>query len=86
MPVGHGDLAGEDGGGVSEAVIKDFEQILGPRDGNFIAHPVVEDEMSRLDRARERIGSDISTEILVNRTVHVIIVNINPPKPSKKPK
>jgi hypothetical protein len=36
--------------------------------------------------ARRYIGSDLKIEVIANRTVHVIIVNINPPKPSKKPK
>jgi hypothetical protein len=34
--------------------------------------------------ARRYRGSDISTEIIGKRTVHIIIININPPKPSKK--
>mgnify|MGYP000848871454 CR=1 FL=1 len=34
--------------------------------------------------ARRYRGSDISTEIIGKRTIHVIIINISPPKPSKK--
>ncbi len=34
--------------------------------------------------ARRYRGSDLTREIVANRTVHVIVVNINPPKPSKK--
>lgn len=34
--------------------------------------------------ARRYRGSDISTEIIGKRTVHIVIININPPKPSKK--
>jgi hypothetical protein len=34
--------------------------------------------------ARKYISSDLATEIIANHSVHIIIVNINPPKPSKK--
>ena len=34
--------------------------------------------------ARRYRGSDISTETIGKRTVHIVIININPPKPSKK--
>jgi hypothetical protein len=44
MPVRNGDLAGDQGGGMSEAVIDDFKNILGILDGDGITHPVIEDE------------------------------------------
>jgi hypothetical protein len=36
--------------------------------------------------ARRYRGSDLTTEIVANRTVHIVVVNINPPIPSKKKK
>lgn len=34
--------------------------------------------------ARRCRGRDLTNEIIANRTVHIIVVAINPPKPSKK--
>lgn len=36
--------------------------------------------------ARRHRGSDLTNEVVANRTVHVVVVNVNPPPPSKKPK
>lgn len=36
--------------------------------------------------AHKYLGSDIDTKIIAKHSVRVIVVNINPPKPSKKPK
>ncbi len=36
--------------------------------------------------ARRHLGSDLGTVVISKHTVHIIIVNINPPKPSKKKK
>lgn len=36
--------------------------------------------------ARRYRGSDITTEVVANRTVNVVVINIRPPSPSRKPK
>ena len=36
--------------------------------------------------ARRYIGSDINIDVIANRAVQVIAVNIDPPKPTKKPR
>ena len=44
MPIGNGNLAGDQGGRMSEAIIQDFKNILRVLDGEGIAHPVIEHE------------------------------------------
>ena len=44
VPVGYRNLAGDQGGCVSEAVIQHIENILCILDSDGIAHPVVKDE------------------------------------------
>ena len=56
VPVGHRDLAGEESGTMSEAIVKDFEQILGIWDGDGIAHPVVEDQEAGSGQGTQEIS------------------------------
>src|SRR3990170_1395375 len=50
-PVRHRYLRSDQGGGVPIAVIKDFEQVLGIRRGDGVAHPVIEDEQVEFGQA-----------------------------------
>ena len=46
VPLGNGDLGGNEGGGVAKAVIEDFQNILRILDGNGIAHLIIEDQQT----------------------------------------
>ena len=46
VPLGNRDLGGDQGGGVSKAVIEDFQNILRILDGNRIAHPIIENQQT----------------------------------------
>jgi len=56
VPVRNGDLAGDEGGGVAETVVKDLEDILGILDSDGVAHPVVEDEQVDLCQGAQQAG------------------------------
>jgi hypothetical protein len=56
VPVGNGDLAGDQSSGMPKAVIEDFKNILSILDGNEIAHPVVQDEQAGLGQGTQQFG------------------------------
>lgn len=50
-PIGNRNLGGDEGGDAPEAIVKDFEQILGLGSGNGVAHPIVKDEQIKFGQA-----------------------------------
>ncbi len=60
VPIRNRDLVGDQGCGMSEAVVQHFQEILGILDGNGIAHPFVENE---------QVGFGQGTQQVCERTV-----------------
>ncbi len=57
MPIGNGDLAGDQGGRVPEAVIQNFKNILSVLKGNRISHPIIEHQQTDLGQRCATHGS-----------------------------
>jgi len=56
VPVRNGDLAGDEGGGMPEAIVENFKDILGILNSDGVAQPVVEDEQVDLCQGAQQAG------------------------------
>lgn len=56
MPLSHGDLGGDQGGGSSVAIIHDFQEVLGLGAGQWVAQPVVQDQEVDASQGLQELG------------------------------
>ena len=56
MPLGDGNLGSDEGGGVSEAVIQDFQNILCILDGDRISHPIIKNQQAAFCQGTQGAG------------------------------
>lgn len=67
VPISDRNLCGDQGGSMSEAIIKDFQNILCVLDGNGIAHPIIEYQQIAFGEGTQRIRQGTITAYLGKR-------------------